>query len=109
MFQTPTPRVRVLSALLVTLCLLGALPAVAESVNLPAVAISVESAPPAEVDATAPDGLADLLAPAPEFLVTGSALCQAITDSFCVYKWTRTGCCVATYTAPGALCAPVCI
>ena len=60
--------------------------------------------PPASIS------LEQILTPAPEGKVGGSAWCAERNSSYCTYAWNKlTWCCYATYTAPGASCPMICI
>ncbi len=98
--------------LLICLCVLGALPALAEDTTAvqpaatePAVTpTAVTPAAEAAPDTPAPAAPATL--PTPTWMIVGS--CPP-DNSFCHFAWNAsTGCCVATYTAPHAYCGPYC-
>jgi len=91
-------------ALLICFCVLGALPALAEDTTTVNPAATPAAVTPAAETAPAPAAPATL--PAPTWMIVGN--CPANTN-YCHYAWNpSTGCCVATYTAPGSYCGPIC-
>jgi hypothetical protein len=91
-------------ALLICLCVFGALPALAEDTTAQPAATPAAVTPAAAETAPAPAAPATV--PTPTWMIVGN--CPANTN-FCRFAWNAsTGCCVATYTAPGAYCGPYC-